>query len=177
MEKTVHIPLPFKQVSSPSHLPQPSEHRHTSNSPLVSDNSDNNLLASPLGRQIRHVFAACGEIISIKFRRRPGVVSVIVEYDTKAQAAEAVKYNGWTCSLLPGFLDEDAPASITVTYATGPRSPSPVGVRRSKRKTPEPDELPEYDEAAGNEVIADLKEARRGYHGALLALQAWNKKG
>lgn len=134
-------------------------------------------LAPSLWLQIRHVFAACGEIVTIKFRRRPGVVSVLVEYDTKAQAAEAVKYNGWTCSLLPGALDEDAPASITVTYATGPRSPSPIGVRRAKRKTPEPHELPEFDEAAGNEVINDLKEARRRFHGALLALQAWTKKG
>jgi len=70
--------------------------------------------------QLDHVFSACGAVKDIVLVARKGIA--FLEFDSIESAAEAVKYHGWTCSLLPNSHDPTEPAVLTVKYAT-PRQP------------------------------------------------------
>ena len=65
--------------------------------------------------QLDNVFSACGEIRDIVLVSRKGIA--FIEFETVESAAEAVKYNGWLCNLIPSQSDIKSPATLSVKYA------------------------------------------------------------
>lgn len=65
--------------------------------------------------QLDNVFSACGEIRDIVLVSRKGIA--FIEFETIESAAEAVKYNGWLCNLIPSQNDIKSPATLSVKYA------------------------------------------------------------